>query len=113
MWKKDLKTSVTRKQTEKTETISLFSTRPAHKAIFDKCFSHQDRDTLKYERIKNQLQRNALLYLPIFDILKGVSKDNTRKVLVDLLQEQALVSNKQELKQTSDDLWMVMTNFEV
>ena len=42
-----------------------------------------------------------------------MSKDNTRKVLVDLLQEQALVSNKQELKQTSDDLWMVMTDFEV
>lgn len=90
-----------------------YSTRPAQKAIFSKCISHQDHETLKYERIKSQLQRNTLLYLPIFDILKGVSKDSTRKVLMDLLQEKALLSNRQELKQTSDNLWMVMTDFEV
>lgn len=40
------------------------STRLAHKAIFDECFFHQYRDTLKYERIKNQLQKTHCCICP-------------------------------------------------
>ena len=100
-------------QRDQLESFVSKPVRPTHKAMFSKCIFMTTCDTFKYERIKHQLQSNTLLYLPVFDILQGVPKDNTRKVLMGLLQENAHVSKKQELKQIIDALWIVLTDFEL
>ena len=101
------------KQRNQLEAFASKPVRPAHKAMFRKCIFMTTYDTFKYERIKHQLQNNTLLYLPVFDILQGVPKDSTRKVLMGLLQENAHVSKKQKLKQIIDALWIVLTDFEL